>query len=107
MTPGLRLPPLRARRVGWAEDWPWSSPQAQGEDDGLVTARPVLDRVDRFAELIEAGADDPAFAALRAAETTGRPLGTAAFVADLERRLAAPSPDARPAEASDRSHGAV
>jgi hypothetical protein len=52
--------------------------------------RPVLDRAERFAELIQTEADDPAFAALRAAEMTGRPLGTAAFIADLEQRLGRP-----------------
>ncbi|MET0272117.1 MAG: transposase [Phenylobacterium sp.] len=88
----VALNPVRARLAARAEDWPWSSVGAhlQGEDDGLVTVGPVLDRVDRFAELIEAGADDPAFAALRAAEATGRPLGTPDFVADLERRLGRP-----------------
>lgn len=34
--------------------------------------------------------DAAAFATLRAAELTGRPLGTADFVADLERRLGRP-----------------
>ncbi len=88
----VALNPVRARLVARAADWPWSSVGAhlQGEDDGLVTVRPVLDRVDRFADLIETEADDPAFAALRAAETTGRPLGTPDFVADLERRLGRP-----------------
>jgi hypothetical protein len=44
-------------------------------DDGLVTVAPILERVDSFAALI------------RAAETTGRPLGAVDFVADLERVL--------------------
>ena len=34
--------------------------------------------------------DDPAFGALRRAEGIGRPPATAAFVADLERRLKRP-----------------
>ena len=50
----------------------------------------MLDRVERFGDLIENDAEDPAFAILRAAEATGRPLGTA-LVADLERRLGAPA----------------
>jgi putative transposase len=88
----VALNPVRARLVARAADWPWSSARAHlaGEDDGLVTVRPVLDRVESFARLIETEADDPAFAALRAAETTGRPLGAADFVADLERRLGRP-----------------
>jgi hypothetical protein len=47
--------------------------------------------MDDFAGLIASGAsDDDSFAAIRAAEKTGRPLGTADFVADLERRLGRP-----------------
>jgi hypothetical protein len=34
--------------------------------------------------------EEAAFATLRAAEATGRPLGTADFVADLEQRLGRP-----------------
>ena len=88
----VALNPVRARLAARAQDWPWSSTRAHlaGEDDGLVTVRPVLDRVESFASLIETEADDPAFTALRAAETTGRPLGAADFVADLERRLGRP-----------------
>ena len=62
----------------------------RGLDDGPVTVRPVLDRVDRFADLIQTDPDDPAFAALRSAETTGRTLASGDFVADLERRLGRP-----------------
>jgi putative transposase len=85
----VALNPVRARLVAAAQDWPWSSVRAHlsGEDDGLVMVRPVLDRIDRFGDLIEADAEEAAFATLRAAEATGRPLGTADFVADLERRL--------------------
>ncbi|HZL00318.1 MAG TPA: transposase [Caulobacteraceae bacterium] len=88
----VALNPVRAGLARKAEDWPWSSVQAHlsGTDDGLVTVRPVLERVERFAELIATDPDDPAFAALRSAETTGRPLATADFVADLERRLGRP-----------------
>ena len=88
----VALNPVRARLVRRASDWAWSSVRAHlaGEDDGLVRVRPVLDRVERFADLIESDAEDPAFAVLRAAEQTGRPLGAPDFVADLERRLGRP-----------------
>ena len=107
----VALNPVRARLVARARDWPWSSVHAHlnGEDDGLVTVRPVLDRVERFAELIETDADDPAFASLRAAEGTGRPLGTADFVADLERRfgrrIARRAPGRKPSAKSDDQLG--
>lgn len=83
----VALNPVRARLVARAQDWPWSSVHAHlaGKDDGLVTVRPVLDRVARFADLLEGAGDEPAFAALRQAEGTGRPLGAPEFVAGLER----------------------
>jgi putative transposase len=84
--------PVRAGLAARAEDWPWSSVRAHlaGQDDGLVSVKPVLDRVTPFHDLIAAPGEDSAFAALRAAENTGRALGTAAFVSDLERRLGRP-----------------
>jgi putative transposase len=73
-------------------EWPWSSVHAHlaGADDGRVSLGPVLQRAERFEDLIETDPDDPAFAAIRSAETTGRPLGTVEFVTDLERRLGRP-----------------
>jgi putative transposase len=86
----VALNPVRARLAKRAEDWPWSSTRAHlaGRDDGLVTVRPVLDRVADFAALIRTDADDPAFAAIRSA--AGRPLANADFIADLERLLGRP-----------------
>ena len=89
----VSLNPVRAKLVAKAEDWPWSSVRAHlaGKDDPLVTVGPVLDRVSGFAELIGPDArDEKQFAALRDRERTGRPLATAEFVADLERRLGRP-----------------
>jgi len=50
----ISLNPVRARLVCRAEDWAWSSVRAHlsGEDDGLVRARRVLDRVERFGQRI-------------------------------------------------------
>jgi putative transposase len=93
----VSLNPVRAGLVARAADWPWSSVGAhlRGEDDGLVIVRPVLDRVARFADLIDedpvAGRPyDGALQALRSCERTGRPLGAPEFVKDLERRLGRP-----------------
>ena len=86
----VALNPVRARLVRRAEDWRWSSARAHlsGRDDGLVNVRPLLDRIPDFAGMLESGTDDdPAFAAIRAAENTGRPLGGRDFVAGLERSL--------------------
>jgi hypothetical protein len=59
-------------------------------DTGRALRRPVLDRVPDFAALVAGSADDARFAGLRAAEQTGRPLGTADFIAGLERILGCP-----------------
>jgi putative transposase len=42
----VSLNPVRARILSRAEDWVWSSVRAHlaGEDDSLVSVRPVLDR---------------------------------------------------------------
>lgn len=84
----VSLNPVRAGLAEYAADWAWSSVRAHmaGKDDGLVTVRPVLDRVSCFADLLLEGRDE-AFAALRRAESTGRPVGTAEFVTGLERVL--------------------
>ena len=84
----VSLNPVRAGLVKYAADWAWSSARAHlaGKDDGLVTVSPVLDRVSCFADLLLQDRDE-AFAALRRAESTGRPVGTAEFVTGLERVL--------------------
>jgi putative transposase len=88
----VALNPVRARLAARAEDWNWSSARAHlaGEDDGLVSVKPLLDRVKDFVALIADETDDAGFAALRAAEQTGRPLGTEDFISGLERILGRP-----------------
>jgi len=84
----VTLNPVRARRPERAEDWPWSSVHAHlaGRDDRLVKVSPVLDRVGDFAAFLgEAFDEEIGHGPLRRAETTGRPLGDEAWIADLER----------------------
>lgn len=84
------LNPVRAGLVRRAEDWRWSSVRAHlaGRDDVLVRVKPLLDRIGDFATLLRAAeTDEQAFAAIRRTEASGRPLASAEFVADLERRL--------------------
>ena len=70
-----------------------------------VRVRPLLDRVEAFADLISLKTGEIAphqLAALRMSETTGRPLGETGFVERLEaalgRRL-------RPAKRGRKPHG--
>jgi putative transposase len=88
----VSLNPVRARLAIRAQDWPWSSVRAHltGVDDELVSVRPVLDRVDRFADLLIDDPDERAFQALRESEGSGRPLGNADFIAGLEQLLGRP-----------------
>jgi len=90
--------PVRARLVSRAEEWPWSSARAHltGEDDGLVTVGPLNARIDDFAAFLAMDEALDRRAALRAAETTGRPLGNAAFIEGLERILGRPLARGRP-----------
>ena len=83
----VALNPVRARLVARAQDWEWSSARAHlsGRDDGLVRVAPLIERVGRFVDLIGLETDQIPFAALREAESTGRPLGSDDFVAELER----------------------
>jgi len=81
--------PVRACLVERAQDWPWSSLRAHlaERDDGLVRVSPLIARLGRITALVDTEPEASAVAALRAAESTGRPLGADDFVADLERRL--------------------
>lgn len=61
----------------------------------------MLDRVSCFHDLLQEDRDEIALAALRLAESTGRPVGTAEFVSGLERvlgrRIARRAPGPMPA----------
>ena len=83
----VALNPVRARLCERAEAWPWSSARAHLErrDDRLVTVAPLLARVGDFAAFLGTAEDQQATRALRRSETTGRPVGSAAWVAELER----------------------
>jgi putative transposase len=87
--------PVRAGLTARAADWPWSSVHAHlaGRDDGVVTVAPILDRAHDFAAFLGEDADQPAIDALRLAKSTGRPVGSADWIARLEadtRRALAP-----------------
>lgn len=80
--------PVRAGVVRRVEDWRWSSAEAhvRGTSDGVLSEPGWLDK-DEVSEyrryLGEEGLEDE----IRRATSTGRPLGTAGFVAKLQSRL--------------------
>jgi putative transposase len=92
----VALNPVRAGLAARPEDWRWSSVGAHlaGRDDGLVETAPLIERCGgQFADLIAEAPDSARIAALRAAETMGRPLGAEAF---LERLAVLTGRDPRP-----------
>ena len=104
----VELNPVRARLVRRARDWRWSSARAHlaGKDDALVRVRPLLELVPDWAEFLRVGPKAGEYDAIRTAERTGRPLGAAAFVARLERRLgrtlARQKPGPKPKQPAER-----
>jgi REP-associated tyrosine transposase len=95
--------PVRAKLVGRAEPWAWSSAGAHisGKNDKLVNVAPLLSIIsgdwgDFLAEPISSAEMDD----IRKHEQTGRPLGEVTFVPHLEdllgRRLRPRKPGRKP-----------
>ena len=85
----VALNPVRARLVGQAQDWPWSSTRAliAGADDHVVKVAPALDRVGNFAAFLGEDFDEAlGYAALRKAESIGRPVGSLDWLKHMEGR---------------------
>ena len=92
----VSLNPVRARLVGRARDWRWSSVRAQlaRRDDGITTWAPVHERFPNFAAFLDQAPDAGMIERLRRAETIGRPLGEHRFLRAIERatrRVLAPA----------------
>ncbi len=85
----VAMNPVKAKLAATAADWPWSSTPAhlRRQDDGLVTVRPLLERVDSFADFLEVPADAERVAALTKGQTIGRPLMGDQELGELEKRL--------------------
>ena len=85
----VELSPVRAKLARRARDWRWSSVRAHlaGRDDALVRVGPLLERVDGWAAFLSEGLKEEEREAIGKGERTGRPLGTAAFVKRLEKKL--------------------
>jgi putative transposase len=82
----VALNPVRARLVARAEDWRWSSVRAHlaGRDDHVVKVAPAIERIGDFRAFLAEEFDEAfTYAALRKAETLGRPVGSREWLADM------------------------
>lgn len=82
----VALNPVRARLVRQPEEWQWSSVKAHfaGADDHVVRTAPVLERVGDFKAFLAEDFDEAfTYAALRKAETLGRPIGSPEWLQDM------------------------
>ncbi|HEY1607487.1 MAG TPA: hypothetical protein VGF77_18015 [Allosphingosinicella sp.] len=81
--------PVRARLAERPQDWTWSSVRAHvaGADDELVRVQPAPNRYGDFARFLGEPVDHKhAWLALRRSKSSGRPLGSSEWLADLEAR---------------------
>lgn len=80
--------PVAAGLCARAEQWHWSSarPHVESRDDELVTAAPMLDRVDDWTQYLRGGSDGAVEInrVISKHSRTGRPLGSQHFVEKLE-----------------------
>ena len=85
----VALNPVRAGLVKRATDWQWSSTRAlcAAADDPVVTVAPALERVGDFTAFLDEAFDEAfTYAALRKAESIGRPVGSPQWLEDMEAR---------------------
>lgn len=83
------LNPVRAGICKSPADWPWSSYSAhvRGEDDELVTVRPLLRRAPDWRRFVRSqDLDEDRFNVLRKQCRNGRPAGNDGFLEELERK---------------------
>jgi putative transposase len=86
----LAFNPVRAKLVQRPQDWPWSSVAAhlKGRDDALVDVKLLLQGISHPSDLFEMALDEAAaLFDFKTKSVTGRPLGEAGFIADVEQRL--------------------
>ncbi len=85
----VELNPVRAGLKRRARDWKRSSARAHlsGKDDGLMRVKPLLDLAPDWAAFLRQDLSEDDRDAIRAAECTGRPLGSDRFTKRLEKRL--------------------
>lgn len=94
----VELNPVRARLCDAPGDWPWSSARAHlsGHDDDLVSVPPMLSFVDDWGAYLSQRTDAGEWEAIRQHARTGRPLGSEAFIEDLEQVTGRPLKKQKP-----------
>ena len=102
----VELNPVKAGLVKQPEDWQWSSARAHlcGEDDALVTAKPLLARIPDWQRFLAGGVSEAELKALHMHTKTGRPLGVKEWIEKLENetgRYLKPKSVGRPALIGD------
>jgi putative transposase len=85
----IELNPVRAGLVRAPEKYAWSSIHAHlsGQDDDLVSVKPLLDLAPDWPAFLRQGIDENERLTLRRHERTGRPAGDNKFISRLEKRL--------------------
>ncbi len=97
----VELNPVRAELVADAAEWPWSSARAHlsGRDDRLAKVAPLLAMVDDWRGFLNSAIREEELLDLREHGRTGRPLGNATFLEQLEAivgRVLKPQKGGRP-----------
>jgi putative transposase len=103
----VSLNPVRARLVARAEDWRWSSVRAHlaAADDHVVRVAPALERVGNFSDFLGEDFDEAlSYAALRRAESVGRPVGSKDWMTDMEARTGRRLAPGKPGPVSRNAH---
>lgn len=83
----VELNPVRAGLTKRADHWKWSSTKAhiRGEDDDVVSVRPMLKRAGDWRAFLRQGLSDEALEEIRLRERTGHPLGGTRFYNRIEK----------------------
>jgi putative transposase len=85
----IELNPVKAGLVKSPEKYLCSSAQAHltGEDDDLVTVKPLLKMVDDWRKFLAVSPTEEEDKLIHRHEQTGRPLGSVKFINRLENKL--------------------
>jgi putative transposase len=85
----IEMNPVRTGLIASPGSYLWSSAQAHfaGRDDELVTAKPLLDRVDKWDIFLHQPVASEDSRAIKKHEKTGRPLGNSKFLTQIEMTL--------------------